>query len=419
MSYGEFVGGNPELRAVMRDLGLTRVDLVLLINRELVALGCPGTLTVSTWLSGQSRWPQGRIRMALERALNRTPEQLGFIPPSAVKPRVPPEEPVLRRKFLAVSVTAALPPAVSRGHAVGHSDVDRLQASLKSLIELDYYRGGHGSLEATARTGANQALSRVECAVSEGVQRRLYSLAADYMATAGFSCIDDRRLEHAEHHLEAALRLAGLGNDQVTSLRVFNCLSMVGFQRRTPAAALSAARAAQDTQATRRDPFLASLAHARTAIAHSLAGDRQAALRSLGHATDSLGRADDRARPAWTSFYGGAELAALSAVVHQQLNDSAASESASHRALAGIPQQLRRNRASATARLALAQLGQDDIEQAADTAVSVYVLMGTDPLPPRLRTLMGDFHRGLITLAPASPVTREWTDRVHAQGVLL
>ncbi|MFF2073414.1 XRE family transcriptional regulator [Kitasatospora sp. NPDC058162] len=413
------MGDNPELRTAMADLGLTRPELARLINHELVALGCPGTVTVrtvGTWLSGKSRWPQGRIRIALGRVLKRTPEQLGFIPPYAASPQAPPEEPVLRRNFLAVSAAAALPTAVSRGRTVGHTDVDLLKESLRTLTELDDHRGGHGSLEAAALAGASHALGKVEKTISEGVQRRLYSLAADYTATAGFSCIDDRRLDDAEQHFGTALRLAGLANDHVTALRTFNCLSMVGYQRNKTSAALSAARAAQDNRATRRDPLLASLAHARTAIAYSTAGDRQAALRCLGNARDALARADTRERPTWTKFYGPAELAALSAVVYQHLNNSAESESESHRALAGIPPQFRRNRASATARLALAQLGQGEIEQATTTAIGVYTLMGADPLPLRLRTLLGDFHRGLITLAPTSAVTREWTDRVHAQG---
>ncbi|MER7582207.1 XRE family transcriptional regulator [Kitasatospora sp. NPDC097691] len=414
------MGGNPELRAVMADMGLTRAALARLVNRELVALGCPGTLTVrtvGTWLAGQSRWPQGRIRTALERALNRTPEQLGFIPPRTTRPQAPPEEPVRRRNFLAASAAAAVPSTGAfRGRTVGHSDVDRLKESLKTLTALDDHRGGHGSLETAALAGADQALGKVDKTISEGVQRRLYSLAADYTATAGFSCIDDRRLDDAERHFGTALRLSGLGDDHVTALRVFNCLSMVGYQRNRPSVTLSAARAAQDSRAARRDPLLASLAHARAAIAHSTTGNRQASLRCLGHASDALGRADSRERPAWTDFYGQAELFALSAVVHQHLDNSPESESASHRALAGIPAQFRRNRASATARLALAQLGQGELEQATATATGVYALMGTDPLPPRLRTLLGDFHRGLITLAPTSAVTREWTDRVHAQG---
>ncbi|MFB7128956.1 XRE family transcriptional regulator [Kitasatospora sp. NPDC056273] len=412
--------GNAELRAVMADLGLTRADLAHLVNQELVALGCPGTLTVrtvGTWLSGQSRWPQGRIRTALERALRRTPEQLGFIPHRTAQPQVPSEEPVLRRDFLAASAAAALPSMIaSRGQAVGHTDVDRLKESLRTLTALDDHRGGHGSLETAALAGSDQALGKVDRTISDSVRRRLYSLAADYTATAAFSCIDDRRLDDAERHFETALRLAGLGNDHVTTMRVFNCLSMVGYHRNKPAVALSAAWAAQNAQAARRDPLLASLAHARAAIAHSTTGDRQAALRCLGHARDALSRVDDRERPTWTDFYGSAELFALSAVVHQHLDNSAESESASHRALAGIPPQFRRNRASATARLALAQLGQGEIEQATTTANSVYTLMGDDPLPPRLLTLLGDFHRGLITLAPTSAVTREWTDRVHAQG---
>ncbi|MFJ9454013.1 hypothetical protein ACIRST_02940 [Kitasatospora sp. NPDC101447] len=201
--YAENMGDNPELRAVMADLGLTRAALARLVNRELVALGCPGTLTVrtvGTWLAGQSRWPQGRIRAALERALNRTPEQLGFIPPRAARPQAPPEEPVLRRNFLAASAAAALPPnRAFRGHAVGHSDVDRLKESLRTLTTLDDHRGGHGSLETAALTGARQALGKVDTTISESVRRRLYSLAADYTATAGFSCIDDRRLDDAEH----------------------------------------------------------------------------------------------------------------------------------------------------------------------------------------------------------------------------
>ncbi|MBD0674544.1 XRE family transcriptional regulator [Streptomyces sp. CBMA156] len=414
------MGGNPELRAVMSDLGLTRAGLARMVNHELVTLGCPGTLTVrtvATWLSGQSRWPQGRIRTALERALKRTPEQLGFVPPRTAQPRSPREEPVLRRNFLAASAAAALPSsAVSRSHSVGHTDVDRLRESLKALTALDDHRGGHGSLEGAALAGADQALGQVDRTISDSVQRRLYSLAADYTATAGFSCIDDRRLDSAERHFEAALRLVGLGNDHVTAMRAFNCLSMVGYQRGSPSATLSAARAAQESRATRRDPLLASLGHARAAIAHSTAGDRQTALRCLGHARDALGRADSRERPAWTDFYGSAELFALSAVVHQHLAESAESESASHRALAGIPAQFRRNRASATARLALAQLGQGEVEQATATATGVYTLMGADPLPPRLRTLLGDFHRGLITLAPGAAATREWTDRIHARG---
>ncbi|MFI9782081.1 hypothetical protein ACIHEI_01025 [Kitasatospora sp. NPDC051984] len=322
---------------------------------------------------------------------------------------------MLRRNFLAAS--AALPIAASAPpRLVGHSDVDRLRVSLDTLTALDDHRGGHGSLESASLAGAEQALHLQRSAVGQSVRKRLYGLAAEYTATAAFSAIDSRSFGHAEQLLDRTLRLAGLAGDPVTTFRAFNLLAMIGYQRNNPANSLAAAQAAQSTQATRRDPFLASLAHARSAIALSAAGDRQAAVRALGHANDSLHRADDRPRPSWITFYGPAELAALSAVVHQQLGDNPESERSSHHAIAGIPPQFRRNRSLATARLALAQLGQDDLDQACTTASQVYALMGTDPLPPRLRSLLGDFHRGLITLAPDAAVTREWTDRVRAQG---
>ncbi len=88
---------------------------------------------------------------------------------------------------------------------------------------------------------------------------------------------------------------------------------------------------------------------------------------------------------------------------------------ASHRALAMLPAQYRRNRAMATARLALAQACQGEIEQACDTTGDVFVLMARHPLPGRLRVVLGDFHRHLFTIAPSATVAREWTDRYRSE----
>ncbi|MFF2573534.1 hypothetical protein ACIRQF_07350 [Streptomyces sp. NPDC101191] len=37
------------------------------------------------------------------------------------------------------------------------------------------------------------------------------------------------------------------------------------------------------------------------------------------------------------------------------------------------------------------------------------------PLPGRMRSLLGDFHRDLITLAPGSPTALDWADRYRAE----
>ncbi|CAL9481830.1 hypothetical protein SUDANB108_03068 [Streptomyces sp. enrichment culture] len=86
-----------------------------------------------------------------------------------------------------------------------------------------------------------------------------------------------------------------------------------------------------------------------------------------------------------------------------------------HRALAKIPTAFRRNRALATAQLALAQLHQGDAEQATVTAAEVFTIMDGDPLPGRMRTLIGDFHRGLFALSPSASYARDWADRMRTE----
>jgi tetratricopeptide (TPR) repeat protein len=158
------------------------------------------------------------------------------------------------------------------------------------------------------------------------------------------------------------------------------------------------------------------LSHARTAFGHANLGNRQAALRSLGYAQEALGKADTTGpRPSWMAFYGLSELTAMTAILRDRIGDSAEAEGAWHQALSAIPQQFRRNRALATTRLALAQLHQRDIDQACATASTVFELMSGNPIPGRMRSLLGDYYRELITLAPDAGVARERGDRYRSE----
>ena len=115
------------------------------------------------------------------------------------------------------------------------------------------------------------------------------------------------------------------------------------------------------------------------------------------------------------TFYGPSELAAITAIVRDRVGDSAEAEAASRKALSTIPEQFRRNRAPATTRLALAQLHQREIDQACSTAATVFGLMAGNPIPGRMRSLLGDYYRDLITLAPDASVAREWGDRYRSE----
>ncbi|WP_343235795.1 hypothetical protein [Streptomyces sp. SID10815] len=292
----------------------------------------------------------------------------------------------------------------------------RLRSGLDALMALDDTRGGHEALERAALVGADEALDKLKLASSQRIRQRLFSLAADYTATAAWSALDARRLDRTQQHLDRALYLAGMARDPIVEMRVWNSYAMLAHQRRQYAQAVDAAYAAQATAVTRRDPLFASLAHARTAVGHSDLGDGQAALRSLGYAQAALSRVSfDKPRPSWMAFYGDAELMAISAIVKDRIGRSAEAEAASHRALREIPQQFRRNRALATTRLALAQLHQRDIEQACATASAAFDLMVGHSLPGRMRSLLGDYYRDLITLAPDAQVAQEWGDRFRTE----
>ncbi|MFE7620524.1 XRE family transcriptional regulator [Streptomyces sp. NPDC057496] len=373
-------------------------------------------ITVHKWRSGETSWPQEKYRIALEEVSGLAMAALGFAPSDRRKNKPTPvedEDPVHRRSFLALTTGSAggvaLGPPPAR---VGRGDVLRLRQQLDALMALDDSRGGHDTLERAALAGAQEAVALQEKPATQRTRQRLFSLAADYTATAAWSCVDARRSSHAQPLHERALHLAGLARDPVATMRVWNSVAILAHQRGAHAEALAAGQAARATAITRRDPLFASLAHARIAIAHAHLGDHQSALRSLGHAEKALAKADPtRPRPSWTAFYGRAELHAITSIVHDRLGNSPAAEAASHHALTALPQAFVRNRAFATARLALAQLHQGDLDQATATTARIFPLLGGAALPGRLRTLLGDFHRDLITAAPNAPVAREWADR--------
>ncbi|WP_323180429.1 XRE family transcriptional regulator [Streptomyces sp. NBC_00102] len=432
---------NERLSGAMREGGFTQAELADSVNARLIALGHDGTVsdrTIRNWLTGRTSWPHPRQREALEAVFGCGAAELGFRPPAGRSgPAEASESPVNRRRFLTAAATAAAVTATATAAAtgasaaaapfagaspfagaqprVGTSDVLRLRSGLDTLTALDDFRGGHTDLEGAALAGAAEALEKQRLGATGRVRLRLFSVAAEYTATAAWSALDARRDNRAHALLGKALYLAGMGQDPVTELRVWNSYAMLARQRGEYREALDSGLAAQSAGVTKRDPLFASLAHARTAVGYAYLGERQSALRSLGYAGESLARAGAEPRVRWMAFYGPAELTAITAVVLDLTGDHAGAEAASHRAVAAIPGQFRRNRALATARLALAQLHQRDIDQACATASTVFALMAGSPIPGRMRSLLGEFRRDVIALAPDAAVGRQWADRYRSE----
>ncbi|MGW4731860.1 hypothetical protein ACWEQC_22300 [Streptomyces shenzhenensis] len=412
--------GNFRLKIAMAERGFQQAELAQAVNAELLAVGerdSVGDRTVRTWLTGKTTWPHRAKRNALEAVFRCTIEALGFYPPGSPAP--PQEDPdVIRRRFLASAggtAAVAIPLVSARPTSVGTSDVIRLRMGMDGLTALDQSRGGHTDLERTALAGATKAVALQGKAATQRIRQRLFSVAADYTSMAAWSCIDARQLDRAQTHLNEALRFAGMAQDPAAQMRVWNSTAILAHQRGDFGEGIAAAQAAQSTSITRHDPLFGSLAHARAAIGHACCGDRPAAVRSLGYAEEALGKVQQQPRPAWVAFYGPAELHALAAIVREYLGQPDDAEAASYRALAALPKEYRRNRAMATVHLAVAQLHQGDAEQACASTEGVFNLMAGSPLPGRLRVLLGDFYRDLLTRAPSATVAREWADRYRSE----
>ncbi|MFD8440517.1 XRE family transcriptional regulator [Streptomyces microflavus] len=418
---------NRPLARWMAEHGMTAPELADAVNDALGQLtgrtGSTSERSVFRWLSGKTRWPQERQRLALETVTGQPISHLGFVPRGKPSENVAqPEEgsDVHRRQFLGAAASTAAaaipiaPPACARPLHVGTADVIRLRQGIERLVALDDERGGQG-LESVAVAGAAEALDLQGQSATQRVRQRLFALATDYTAQAAWSRIDAGQLDGVEAHLERALTLAGLAQDSERAMQVWNLRAMLARQRKNYAEAVASAQAAQVTAVARRSPLHASLAYARTAVCLAHSGQARPALRHLARAEDALGKADlEQPRASWLVFYGPAELHSLTAIVRDEIGHPAEAEAASHQALAALAPSYRRNRAHTTARLALAQLHQGEIEQACETSGQVFTIMAGTSLPGRMRQLIGDFQRDLIASAPAA-VAHEWIDQYRTE----
>ncbi|AZP14732.1 XRE family transcriptional regulator [Streptomyces aquilus] len=413
------MAANAVLKRRMEELGLTQDELAGRMNTALAEItGRPGDVsarTVRNLLNGTSRRPIGRTCAALERVFGCSVQDLGFSAPRTMQH--PQEDPVRRRTFIAsaTGTASAAVPLLAQRRTVGMSDVARAAKGMNALVTADQHQGGHTNLEMAALRGRNRVLELQQRNASERVRRALYALAAEYTDAAAWSCIDARNLDQAQKYLNESSTYAGLSQDGPTQMSVWVSMAIFAAQRRNWPEALSAAQAAQASPAARADLFFASLGRIRAALAYAALGDSRAALRSLGSAQEALAAAPERERPRWTTFYCQAELDHLGAIVNHRSGRYTHAEAMAHRALAKIPPSFRRNRALATAQLALAQLHQGDSEQATATAADVFTVMAGTPLPGRMRTLIGDFHRALFTMAPSATYARDWADRLRTE----
>ncbi|MFD7223569.1 XRE family transcriptional regulator [Streptomyces sp. NPDC059892] len=418
--------GNQKLMSRMDEAGFTQNELAEAVNAYLRALGHDGTVsdrTVRNWLTGKTRWPHSRQREALETVFNCRITELGFAPRGEQASSFPgsSEDRVLRRHFMSASagITLASASAIpAHGYAaqrrVGAGDVERLLSKFTSLIVSDHRYGGQLTIETQASDCAGEALAlQRRGTASQRVRGALYACAASFTSSAMWAAIDGRRFDEAQNHFDRAASLAAMSGDGTIQFRIWSHAGSLYRHLGRPADALAANDVARGLPIARRDPFFASLGHARHAAIHGLTGNAVAVRRVLAHAQEALDRADRKEyRPVWlNAFYDQAELENLALAAYLSLGDFEQAEAHAHRSLALLRPHMHRTRAITTARLAHAQLGQADLEPAIATAMSI----PTDVLTshPRVARMLGEFGIKLHTAAPSSSFTRTWDQYTH------
>ena len=415
------MGRNRELACQIKKLDLTQAELARLMNIAVEKLtGRYGTYserTVYALLNGESTRPHAKTLAALEAVFGCPPQHLGFASRPGVNQH-PPEPDVKRRRLLAdtTGTVLATTPAARGRRTVGTTDAERIRSALHSLHDCDQASGGTSTAEAYALEQARKALHLVDTgSASTRVRDLLFAVAADAVATAAWAAVDGHRGTDARRHLEQAMTLAAMSGDGQAQFWVWNSLSMLASQQGKKTEALAAAQAMRGTAAVRKDPLFCSLAHARIAVAHAKLGDRTSATRSLDHARTALDRTPTQPRHPWITFYDAAELDGLTGVCMLEIGRADKGEYHVHRALAQIRPALVRNRALYTVNLATAQLRQGEIEQAIDTVQGVEDITKSVHGSARLRTMIGDFQRDLVSHAPTATVTRDYLSR-HRKG---
>ncbi|GAA3160413.1 hypothetical protein GCM10017688_02660 [Streptomyces ramulosus] len=294
------------------------------------------------------------------------------------------------------------------------SDADRLERNFHELVRADNEGGSEVRLETRALAHAKHALDLQDAGqASTRVRNRLYYLASAFTGTALWAAVDGQEPKRAQRHLQRAMQLAGMAGSSEMQMRLWGHATLLSFQEQHLRDALAAAEAGRRSHACRKDPLYRALANARLGGIQSAIGDERATLRAFDNSVQAYEIADPQAeRPSWIGFFDRAELEGLSALAKARLGRHAESEAHLYRALGKLRPEYRRNRTYYGVHLALAQLAQEEVEQACATIAAFLPGTGEPKLSGRTFRWVRKFDLKLSRLAPGSKFAAEMKDRL-------
>jgi tetratricopeptide (TPR) repeat protein len=430
---------NAPLAARIAELGLTEKELSYLLNDAIeLATGKRGKATdryVRLLLDGTIRWPWPVNRDALEQVLGQSILELGFVPrgqssviaagrctrpggdgADSAAGESTQEATMERREVLGIAAGATVSivvPTLPEQGRVGLTDVERLRAPLAELVDIDQRLGGVAMAPVCVRQ-AERVLDTIRrFDTSDRVERALYGLAGEYLAAAGWACVDALELDEAAGHLDRALHAANTAQDAMLQAKVTNIVVMRCREAGEYAYAHVMSKSGTVSTAARVNPRVSALFHARVAHGYAYRGELGMAQRALGRAQDALARVTpDTPTPPWLRFFNQAELAALSALTYQALGQYRQAAQQGELATSQVLPGYVRNRTLYTLGLADSLLSNREVEQAAARATAALGLASQlrdglyrGRVARRLRQLRGRFAQW-----PDVPEARTWVD---------
>jgi hypothetical protein len=425
---------NAPLAARIAELGLTEREVSDLLNDAIErATGQRGRSTdryVRLLLDGTIRWPWPVNRRALEQVLDLPILELGFVPrgrssvvaphrpkgrtasarlaarrrPASASPPADPPGPVdaridhaaqeaimERREVLGIAAGATasiVVPALPERGRIGMTDVTRLRAPLAELVAIDQRLGGVAMAPVCIRQAERvlDAIRRLD--TSDRVERALYGLVGEYLAAAGWACVDALDLADGSRILDRAMHAANTAQDPMVQAKVTNLLVMRAREAGDHGYALAMSKSGVICTASRTNPRVNALFHARTAHGHAYRGELGMAQRALGRARDALANVTpDTPTPPWLHFFDSAELAALAALTYHRLGRYREASQQGEVATAEVLPGYVRNQTLYTLALADSLLAEREVEQAAARATAGLELAGQ---------LRDGLHRGRV-----------------------
>ncbi|MDH6110573.1 hypothetical protein P3T36_006173 [Kitasatospora sp. MAP12-15] len=395
----------PTPNAAMRELrgNLSPAEFAMAIRRAARGIG----EHVSCDARYVGRVEAGEIRCpnyAYERVFrhmwpDRSLEDLGFVPRTAVRRQPPsrrpaPPEPhhldeenddVRRRTFLNGGPTALAavlgldtPARAATGYPVfprqrgagagkvGSADVRVVEQAVRDIRLADDLHGADTLFEQAGESLRRAYLLLNEGDYSPGTERRLQSTAGELAISVGWLAHDSNRLADARSFYAEALATARMADDTALEAHVFCNSAFLARDAGRPREALRAAQAGQSAARRLDSDRLLSLLAMREAGAWAVLQDRPAFERALVRARVLFERGDCEADPEWMSFYGEAELAGLEAQCWSSLGEWDRASEQAGLAMALQEPHFVRNRALYTAELAHDRLGRGDLAGAAE-----------------------------------------------------